>query len=813
MRRIFPSLHKSASPAPGRGWLTGSKLLRRSLLLFALFLMSGLGVLTLQVACEPLPAALQAEAPAPSLRLLDRHGHLLRELTREGQRVGAVRLDQVSPSVLAALLAAEDARFYSHPGFDPLAIVRAVGQAITHGRIVSGASTLTQQLARTVVPRPRSFRGKWQELVLALRIERELSKDQILEAYLRFVEFGPRIQGLEAASWAYLNKPASQLDLAEAALLVGLPRGPSLYNPLRHLDRALLRRNRILERMRSSQVISGEEYERAVQQPVRISSPTWQGGADHLATAFALGKLTPELPPGSLREVTTTLDGRLQAEVEALTRTTLAKLQAQAVSSAAVLVIDNTTRDVLAYVGSPDFWSEEHLGQNDGTRALRQPGSTLKPFVYAAAMEELGYTAASLLPDVELKLPTAQGVYSPRNYNGQYHGPVRLRQALASSLNVPAVYAAQQVSPERVLRLLHRFGFDSLDRSASEYGAAIALGDGEVTLAELSAAYATLAREGQYLPLRYFSRARAHTGEEVAPVSPKPRVALQPALSRLLIDLLADREERYAGFGANNVLEFDFPVAAKTGTSKAYRDNWTVGFSSAVTVGVWVGNFDGSPMLQSSGITGAGPLFHDVMQVAMRIHEAQDFSTESLIEVEICPLSGQRVHADCPHRTRERFLPGTVPPSQCSMHERVPIVPSSGLRAGPGCSQVETRVFEIYPDHYQAWARRAGRPLPPLSFDPRCPGESPLAQAGLRVVFPRAGARFQMDPALARSQQSLLFRAEAPTTGPLWFNLNGERLAASNEQQYLWPLTEGHYTLFVETPQAQSEAIQFSVEF
>ena len=282
------------------------------------------------------------------------------------------------------------------------------------------------------------------------------------------------------------------------------------------------------------------------------------------------------------------------------------------------MVVENATAEVLAYVGSPDFYAQKALGQNDGARALRQPGSALKPFVYAAAMTRLGLTAATRLPDLELSLPTTEGVYTPRNYDGRFHGPVLVRDALANSLNVPAVYTASRVGPGQVLDLLHRAGFASLSESAEHYGAALALGDGEVKLTELAQAYSMLARDGAFLPLRFYRRALLASGAELSRSVPRPSAVIEPRIARVLIDILADDLARAPEFGRGGPLAFPFQVAAKTGTSKGFRDNWTVGFTREVTVAVWAGNFDGTPMTGSTGISGAGPLFHEVMLAAMR---------------------------------------------------------------------------------------------------------------------------------------------------------------------------------------------------
>lgn len=773
--------------------------------------------LVVGVARTPLPAAL-SNPPLPSVRVLDRHGRLLDEYRSEpGQRSGGIALSELPDHVTAAVLAAEDIRFRRHPGIDPLAMMRAVGQALRHGKIVSGASTITQQLARNLVPRPRTLRGKLQEILIALRIERELDKDRILEEYLNRVDFGPGLRGLDAASRYFFDKPAQRLDLAEAALLAGLPRGPSFYNPARGAERARQRRDVILSRMEKAGLASPEDVQRARAQPVRLHEGFRLGGAEHLVRAIGTGKLDTRHP--TLREVRTTLDGDLQAVVRGLTRQVIARLAEHDARSAAVLVVDNPTREVLAYVGAPDFWSQAALGQNDGTRALRQPGSALKPFVYAAALQSLGYTAATLLPDIELHLPTPQGDYSPRNYDGTYRGPVRLREALANSLNVPAVHTAQRVGPDRVLAELRRFGFTSLERDGAHYGAAIALGDGEVTLAELAVAYATLANRGRYGPLHFTKDARDEQHSDEVQVVPEP-------IADLLTDILADPRARQAAFGRNSVLDLPFPVAVKTGTSKGFRDNWTIGYTREVTVAVWVGNFDGRPMLGSSGVTGAGPLFRDVMLAAMRSRTPKPLiHLEHFDTVRICALSGERATHLCPHQIDEHFLPGSAPTHGCRFHQEVLIATSSRQRATPACPDAKPTLFEFYPEPYLDWAQTAGRPLAPTSYDARCPPSRPSHVAGslpiepasgdaLTVAYPFSGARFSLDPNLSPEQQSIVLRARGVAEDELvWFVLDGRRLAVTRgPHQLAWQLTKGTHELRVEARGRTSPVVRFHVE-
>ncbi|WP_437594685.1 penicillin-binding protein 1C [Sorangium sp. So ce1000] len=821
-------------------------------------------LLAVLAALTPLPPELRApEDLAVSTVLLDRNGTVLRELRAgDGARARWLPLDEAGDRIQRALLAAEDKRFARHPGVDPIAVVRAAFQLAAERRVVSGASTITQQLARALVPRPRTARGKLGEMALALRIEASLSKREILEQYLNRVAFGPGLRGVEAASRFYFDKPTRDLSLAEAAALASMPRGPALYDPRRGTGPLERRRNRVLDRMLAAGLAGEAEVARARAEPIALAPKGAGLGAPHLVRAVLGGALGPVAgldaagqgaasPRGRASSITLTIDRGLQREVEVLAQQTVRSLSDRDVGAAAVVVLENATGEVLAYVGSHDIEDAAGLGYNDGVLALRQPGSALKPFVYELAMEQLGFTAATVLPDVELSFPTADGSYAPRNYDGRFHGPVRVRDALANSYNVPAVWTAAALGPERVLTRLRELGLRSLDREPSRYGVAIALGDGEVRLLDLANAYATLARGGIYLPVRAVrslafsspsspSSSSSQAGSPVPPArsgsdapveppaAPPERGArvLDAARARVIVDILADDRARLASFGEGNALDLPFPVAAKTGTSKGFRDNIAVGFTPDVTVAVWVGNFDGSPMGGVSGITGAGPLFRDAMLAAARLRPPRPFDPpdpEQLAEVEVCALSGMRPTAACPHRRRELLPRGDAAAlSPCDMHEAVRIDRRNGLRAG-ACpdAAVEERVFERYDAELTAWARAAGRPVAPEAASPLCgalagldgaPG-GPPAGARVRVAYPPDGARFVLDPSI-NSLQAIRLRADVPPgVARARFVLDGHPVEIGPPFALDWPLVAGAHRLRVEADGAAAgEEIEFSVE-
>jgi penicillin-binding protein 1C len=568
-----------------------------------------------------------------------------------------------------------------------------------------------------------------------------------------------------------------------------------------------------------------DDVRRARAEPIVLAPSGGGQGAPHLVRALMAGEIDAA---GPLRDRTSDLtlavDRGLQREVEVLAEDAVRALAPRHVSAAAVVVIENATGDLLAYVGSPDIEDAARLGQNDGVLALRQPGSALKPFVYELAMEKLGFTAATVLPDVELFLPQKDGDYHPNNYDGRFHGPVRLREALANSYNVPAVWTADAVGPGRVLARLGELGIGTLGEDAEYYGVAIALGDGEVRLLDLANAYATLARGGVLRPVIAVKAALGKDGKALAFTRAPERRVMDEATAWVVTDILSDASARVASFGEGNVLELPFPVAAKTGTSKGFRDNYTVGFTPDVTVGVWVGNFDGAPMEGVSGVTGAGPLFHDAMLAAARGRAVRSFDRPAgrVAEAEVCSLSGERPTPSCDHRRGEVFAivegRSTAPEAWCSMHERVRVDKRNGLRAGRGCpaGEVEERVLERFDARLTAWARSAGRPVVPEAWSPLCPaapGEASVGGAGhVRVAFPPDGARFSIDPGAA-ARQALRLRADVPAgVGEVRFVIDGQARAVRAPFAMEWPLVPGQHRLRVEGEGVGSDEVEFEVE-
>jgi len=777
-----------------------------------LLLLSYLGGV-LWAALLELPAGALDPRAVASVSVTGRDGSLLRTaLPREDGGALWVPLSSLSPHLVQATIAGEDQRFFEHRGVDPRALLRALGQVLALRRVVSGGSTITMQLARLLRPSPRTLAAKLREAVLAIKLERRLSKEQILWLYLNRAPYGNRTFGVEAAAQAYLGKPAARLSLAEAALLSALPRSPAGYNPYRHRDRLLRRQREILRRMAAQGRIGAEPLRLALAEPI-----AWARGERPFLAPHLVERVLAD--PG-LREATrvrTSLDLALQEQVEVALREAVRRLRPHGVSNAAALVVENRTGEVLAYVGSADFWDEKDGGQNDGTLARRQAGSTLKPFTYALALER-GRTAASLLQDLPAHFTTDKGDYAPRNYDDTFHGPVRLRVALGSSYNVPAVHTAEIVGLDALLKLLRDLGFTSLDQPARHYGLGLTLGNGDTTLQELTAAYATLARHGEWLPLRLVQEARRADGSPLPLPETRPRRLLSAAATHVIADILADPMARLPAFGKQTVLEVGFPASVKTGTSKDFRDNWTVGFTSAVTVGVWVGNFDGSSMHNVSGITGAGPLWAEIVTAESRDRPPAmvEAPPPGLTEREICPVSGEIAGPHCGAAVREIFIPGSEPTRLCPMHQELTLDRRNGLLAGDGCPTgvSERRLFTVYPPRFRGWALEHGIEPPPSADSPLCP-RPPGARARVSVRFPVHGDRYFLDPDLRRSHQRVPLEAvvEGLAREVRWLVDGREVARAGYPFAAAWTVRPGQHTVLAVLPDGtRSDPVSITVE-
>ncbi|OLP15636.1 penicillin-binding protein 1C [Leptolyngbya sp. 'hensonii'] len=725
-----------------------------------------------------------------AIEVTDRHGLPLGTLlTRDQDHTAVVPLNQVSPSFLQAILAAEDGRFYRHGPLEMRAIGRSVLEAIRAGRFRSGASTITMQLAKMVDPVPTTLWGKAQEIWFSWRIAAGMSKDEILQAYINRLPMGGNIYGVEAAARTYFGIPASDLTVAQATLLAALPNDPVYLHPYDHWERLKERQAYVLDRMVKDGYLTPAQARVAKAEPVSLQSR--QQGI--IAAPHFLFWLASQLPVDHPARIQTTIDRSLQQFVETQVEQVLQTLAPHNVHQAAALVMDNHNGDVLAYVGSPDYFDTAAGGRNDGVQALRQPGSALKPFLYELALEKQVIRPNTVLADVPTRyaIPGAR-LYSPTDYSERFLGPVRVRVALANSLNVPAVRVLEKTGVGTFLTRLHELGFTHLNQSPDYYGLGLALGSGEVSLWELAQAYVTIANQGQRVRPSLVTASLSFEPKTLQRTSDKgPMTIGSSVVWALITDILRDSHARARAFGVNSVLNLPFSAAVKTGTSSDFRDTWTVGFTRDYTVATWVGNFNGEPMRQVSGVTGAAPLWNRIL---LHLHEQQEPTAfpppAGMIERPVCALSGMKPTPACPAVVQEYFFPEDL------------------------------AAYERQPDTFYQAVVSPGQGLPyrlnlPSEYNEWLALQQPhLAQGNLRIVAPRNGDYFVIDAAAMQnsdSPQQLEFKLASMPSQPVEWWLNGEKLATRSTSSLFWSPRPGNWTLEVRSSSGV-DSVQFQIQ-
>ncbi len=797
----------------------------------------------------------------PTTQILDRHGKLLYEVIDPdaGKQID-LSLDRIPAACVQATIATEDGRFFSHIGVDPLAIARAVWQNLTSGDVVSGGSTLTQQLARTLLlpateRYTQSYARKLREAWLAWQLERTYTKDELLALYLNQTYYGNFAFGIEAAAQIFFAKPANQLSRAECALLAGLIQYPTGYNPLADPETAKNRQLTVLRLLREAGFLTATEAEEIAAEPLRYRSRLFAIDAPHFVM-MVQDQLVNQLGAERVRDgglrVVTTLDLGLQRQAEQAVRRRLAQLTCAApgeckdpagrdrrVDNAAAVVLDSATGEILALVGSPDYFGQQISGNVNAALSLRQPGSAIKPFTYAAALDpawssragQPPLTAASILPD----LPTtfyvenadgSNAAYRPQNYDRLAHGPVSVRTALANSYNIPAVATLERIGVDTLRDLAAQAGIRTF---TGRYGLALTLGGGDVRLLELTAAYGIFddgrsvapRAIGEIMGLGDYEITQLGDRSASGPISQSPNRSisqsqqlLSPSTAWLITDILADNVARMPAFGANSVLKLPFPAAVKTGTTTDWRDNWTVGYSTERIVGVWVGNADNAPMLDVSGVDGAGPIWHDIMLLAHPTAPADFTRPAGLVETEICAPSGLLPTPECPRTRWEWFIPGTQPTQPDNQFQRIVLDSATGqpaTAATPDTRRV-SRVFWLLPPEYHDWMVSQGIA--------RAPSQTVAASAApsgpLVLTAPASFTNYQLHPGTSPASQQLEvagFTADSSAWHSLRLMSDSGVLATASgaaRMRAQWPLQAGQHRFWLEGEQTPGGPTQRS---
>jgi penicillin-binding protein 1C len=682
-------------------------------------------------------------------RILDRNGNVLYEILdpNAGRRT-YVPLEEISPFLIAATIATEDKDFYNNPGFDIWGMIRALWQNYTMGEIYSGASTITQQLARTLLLDPeeryaQTYERKAREIVLAYEITRQYTKEEILELYLNEIYYGNMAYGVQAAAETYFNTTADMLTLSQASFLAGLPQAPAVYDIYNNRDATLYRQRSVLVLMYELSLEANCIDVSTNLKPVCVSyDEATQAGIDLANYAFPEPTISMRYPhwvvyirtlleaqfdPQTIYRsgftVYTTLDPVLQSEAERIVKDQIAALSGFNATNGALVALDPNTGEILTMVGSADFYNEAIDGQvNMVLSNTRQPGSSIKPLTYVAAFEK-GWTPSTLIWDVPSEFPPSgdpfdtNPPYKPVNYDNKFHGPVTVRSALANSYNVPAVKALDFVGiydnpdtpvEEGLIAFARRLGITSLTRN--DYGLSLTLGGGEVSLMEMASAYAVFANEGRKMPTVAITRIVDHQGNVVYEYAPPAGdQVLRIEHTYLISSILSDKNARVPMFGTNPVINLPFQAAAKTGTTNDFRDNWTMGYTPDLVVGVWVGNTDYSPMSNTTGLTGAGPIWAQFMTFGVNHLTGGTPSPfirpPGIVDRVICAISGTEPSEWCPEQRSEIFAADQLPePKSEDLWKKVTVDTWTGLGASDACSEFLDEKFAINVD--DPWAKQ-----------------------------------------------------------------------------------------------------------
>lgn len=793
-------------------------------LLLLLVVVAAGSVYTLLLADLPPLSAIESRLVRPTTQILDRNGRLLYEIVdpNAGKQLD-MDLSSVPQACIQATLATEDSRFYFHPGVDPIAIARALWQNYrAGGQVVSGGSTLTQQLARNLLLDPeerytQSVSRKIREAWIALQLERRYSKEQLLALYLNQTYYGHFAFGLEAAAQIFFAKPAAQLSRGECALLAGLVQYPSGYNPLQDEEIAKARQLTVLRLMHETGFIDQATRTAIAAEPLRYRSRLFGIDAPHFVM-YVQDQLIQRIGVDGLRtggyRIYTTLDLDLQRQSERQIRHRLDLLNCRKpglctgltnperrVDNAAAVVLDAHTGHILAMVGSPDYFDVDIQGNVNAALSLRQPGSAIKPLTYAAALDPAwaaarGYevlTPATILADLPTTFYVRDGAggnvpYAPVNYDRRYHGPVSVRNALASSYNIPAVKVLDHIGIDTLKEVAAAAGITTF---GGDFGLALTLGGGEVRLLDLTTAFGifqsghrlehrALLDIQQYTPENGWHTVPAfeHIAAAARRGSPsQSRPVIAPETAYLITHILSDPLARAPAFGETSVLDLPFPAAVKTGTTTDWRDNWTVGYTTDRIVGVWTGNADNAPMLDVSGIDGAGPIWRDLM-LAAHTRPPQPFSVpEHVAQVNICAPSGLLPSTHCLRQRAEWFIPGTEPTRVDNQFRPVEIDLATQL-AATDATPLDRRATRIYwhlPPEYHDWMIQQNIPVPPSA--PALLAQTDSAaeilvdpSAPLYLREPASNQAFQIHPGAPASRQRIRVDGYA-RAGDAWHSL------------------------------------------
>jgi penicillin-binding protein 1C len=707
-----------------------------------------------------------------NLEIYDRDGVLIKikPLTNGLRRIYRP-LSEIPDIVEQIFILTEDSSFYLHPGFDPAAVIRALYQNKTSGRIVSGASTISMQLARIISGKTPGYKGKLIEIFNAIRLESRLGKREILELWLNNIPFSFQVEGVPAASLKFLGRDINFLDIESTLVLAVIPRSPASMNPIRNRDSSIKAASDLgvnLGLLDSSELNGIFKYQ------IPDTPHQWPDITPHFSL-YTESILANTFPSNNYPvKIETSISARLNEDLQETINYYISISGDSRITNGAGIIINNRSGEILAYLGSANFNDNSNSGQIDGVQILNQPGSTLKPFLYALGIE-MGYRPNSVLPDIPSKFGSTE-LYQPMNFDGKFHGPVLLRVALASSLNIPAVFMINSVGVDNFTDFLIKIGFKSLIRQREYVGTGLALGNAEVSLFELTRAFSIFPRGGKFLTLTPF---KENSG--LPDLNNHEKFSLKPYTAGIIQDILSDNNSRYMGFGENNIMDTSFDTMFKTGTSNQFQNIWAIGATPEYTVGIWMGDFSGNTVV---GRTGSSLPARIVAEMLELIHtpELQFPEIPNSQAVNLCPLSGLIPNTYTPSIYTE-FLPLYEQPEISNWHV-----------SGP-----DNTVLTVYPADYTVWIEKN-----------KLFGDIATDNSFIEILHPADNSVFFIDSSIPIDDQVLKISCEGFFPGELRVYVNGEYSGKTEDGNYNFILNKGTWNIEFRNA-ADSDIISFEV--
>ena len=744
-----------------------------------------------------------------AIDIYDRNNILLSRLyPKQGGKYIEAEYDHFPKNLIEATISAEDKNFFTHNGVDFYALIRAFYSNLRAGKTVSGGSTITQQLAKMLNGnKERSYKNKFKEAVYALRLEKHLSKEDIITLYLNKIFFGNNSYGVASASQTYFKKDISSINLSEAIILASIIKSGTKFNPYKKAENLNFRRQYVAKRMNENGFLSDDDYLALNSENTKIYKVNKNiFNSPHFS--MYINKNIKNMNMKEIIKVNTTLDYKLEKEVFKIIKNTTSHLTKYNVKNISCVVLDAKTSEILTMIGSFDYYDAEDNGAINGATALRQPGSTLKPFLYAYIFDK-GETPASVIGDVKTYINSPGGYYIPDNFDKKFRGPVTVRDALANSLNVPAVRWLYNYRISEFQNILLKSGLSSIDKSPDYYGYSIALGSAEVRLIDLASAYSIFTQKGYFLDNSSIKSIEKSDGEIIALAKKKKRKVISEESAYQINNILSDKRARLQGFPSMRGVVYPFSIAIKTGTSKGYRDAWGVGYTKDYIVAIWLGDFKGDEMMGVTGGSGVVPIIYDIFSLLNKSQKETDWQKpKTIISRDICIISGKLKSEFCNETREEIFNMKNVIDDYCNIH-RLYIKTNID-------NTVEEKVFMKLPKEYDLWAAERQIEMPDNNWTDTTflNNQTMSKNTRLLMIEPKNGEIYKIDKDMPLKYQNINIKVDIPFNSvDAFVYCNGEIIGDINsikENNIRWQLKKGDHSFYALATLENNETVKSS---